>query len=108
MNLYHLLDELGGGEEWNVDLENEVIRGSIVLNQGEMLWPPPRIEPSPKPKEEPSPEPQQEVQKSTQRIEWLLETYFGTGSGYCIYTDRYVWSVRICTAILQYLYCLVS
>ena len=47
------MDELGGGEGWNVDLENEVIRGSIVLNQGEMLWPPPRIEPSPKPKEEP-------------------------------------------------------
>ena len=63
MNLYHLLDELGGGEGWNVDLENEVIRGSIVLNQGEMLWPAPRIEPSPKPKEEPPPEPQQEVQK---------------------------------------------
>jgi H+-translocating NAD(P) transhydrogenase subunit alpha len=67
MNLYHLLDELGGGEGWNVDLENKVIRGSIVLNQGEMLWPPPRIEPSPKPKEEPQPEPQQEVQKIQQK-----------------------------------------
>jgi H+-translocating NAD(P) transhydrogenase subunit alpha len=58
MNLYHLLDELGGGEGWNVDLENEVIRGCIVLDKGEMLWPPPKVAPPaapPAPQEEPEP-----------------------------------------------------
>ncbi|MBM74950.1 MAG: NAD(P)(+) transhydrogenase (Re/Si-specific) subunit alpha [Proteobacteria bacterium] len=56
MNLYHLLDELGGGEEWNQDLENEVIRGCIVLDEGELLWPPPRPKapPAPPKKEEPA------------------------------------------------------
>jgi len=59
MNLYHLLDELGGGEGWNQDLENEVIRGCIVLDEGNMLWPPPRPEPPPPP---PKSEPQEEIQ----------------------------------------------
>ena len=51
MNLYHLLDELGGAEGWTVDLENEITRGAIVLNKGEMLWPAPRKAPPPQPKE---------------------------------------------------------
>ena len=81
MNLYHLLDELGGGEGWNVDLENEVIRGSIVLNQGEMLLASTSYRTISKTeKEDPTPEPQQEVQKIHPKIKWLLETYFRTGS----------------------------
>lgn len=51
MNLFHLLDEFGGGEDWTIDLENEIIRGCIVLNKGEMLWPAPRKAPPPPPKE---------------------------------------------------------
>jgi NAD(P) transhydrogenase subunit alpha len=41
-NLVHFLTEMGGAAEWKVDLENEVIRGAIVLKDGEMLWPPPK------------------------------------------------------------------
>lgn len=47
-NLYHLLEEFGGANGWNIDLENEVIRGCTVLQQGEMLWPPPKKDMPPK------------------------------------------------------------
>ena len=43
-NLAHLLDEMGGGDEFGVDLENEAVRGAVVCHEGELLWPPPRIE----------------------------------------------------------------
>ncbi len=41
-NLAHILDELGGAENFNVDYENEIIRGALVLDQGQMRWPPPQ------------------------------------------------------------------
>ena len=52
-NIYHLLDDLGGAEGFNVDFEDEVIRGTTVAKAGEITWPPPAIEPSPQPKAEP-------------------------------------------------------
>ena len=60
MNLVHFLDELGGAEGWNIDLDNEVLRGAVVTHDGELLYPPPKIEPSPaakKPVEKPPPKP---------------------------------------------------
>jgi NAD(P) transhydrogenase subunit alpha len=48
-NLCHLLSDMGGGKSWNVDLEDEVVRGALVLLEGEMMWPPPRREPAPLP-----------------------------------------------------------
>ena len=47
MNLFHLLDEFGGAEGWTIDLENEITRGCIVLNQGDLI-PPPERKPPPK------------------------------------------------------------
>ena len=32
----------GDKENYFVDLKDEVVRGSIILNQGELMWPPPR------------------------------------------------------------------
>jgi NAD(P) transhydrogenase subunit alpha len=46
-NLAHLLDELGGAAGWKLDENNEIVRGSMVVRDGELKWPPPRIEPSP-------------------------------------------------------------
>jgi NAD(P) transhydrogenase subunit alpha len=40
--IVHLLDEMGGGEHYKVDLENEVIRGALVLQDGAVMWPPPK------------------------------------------------------------------
>ena len=48
-NLCHLLEDMGAAENFAIDEENEVVRGALVLNEGEMRWPPPKIEPSPQP-----------------------------------------------------------
>src|SRR3954470_7262243 len=47
-NLTHLLADMGGAKSFHIDLEDEVVRGAIVLREGELLWPPPRKE-APKP-----------------------------------------------------------
>lgn len=54
-NISKLLLSMGQQDHFHIDLNDEVVRGSIILNQGELLWPPPRIEPAaqkeaPKPK----------------------------------------------------------
>jgi NAD(P) transhydrogenase subunit alpha len=56
-NLVHLLTDMCASGEYTVDLEDEVVRGSIVLQEGERLPPPPKPEPSPPPKVEAEPEP---------------------------------------------------
>ncbi len=48
-NLAHLLSDLGGAEGWKVDLEDDVIRGSLVTHQGEVMWPPPALKHPPEP-----------------------------------------------------------
>ncbi|MFZ4576964.1 MAG: Re/Si-specific NAD(P)(+) transhydrogenase subunit alpha [Myxococcota bacterium] len=40
-NLVHLLTDMGGGANWRVDFEDEVVRGATVLRDGELTWPPP-------------------------------------------------------------------
>jgi len=51
-NLTHLLADMGGAKSFHIDLEDEVVRGAIVLREGELLWPPPRKE-TPKPADKP-------------------------------------------------------
>ena len=46
-NVAHLLDDMGGGEDYNVDEADAVVRGALVLHQGEMRWPAPKAEPTP-------------------------------------------------------------
>ena len=43
-NLAHLIAEMGGAKSFHVDLEDEVVRGALVLLDGEVMWPPPRKE----------------------------------------------------------------
>ena len=40
--IVHLLDEMGGGENFSVDMEDDVIRGALVLHEGQITWPPPK------------------------------------------------------------------
>ena len=47
-NVTHLLTELGGAETFDIDLENEITRGATVTHEGEVLWPPPRRDPTPR------------------------------------------------------------
>lgn len=44
MNLVHLLSDLGGAEKWNINMDDEVLRGALVTHAGETTWPPPKIE----------------------------------------------------------------
>lgn len=47
-NIVKLLLSFGEKDHYNVDLNDEVVRGSIILNEGELMWPPPPPpEPSP-------------------------------------------------------------
>jgi H+-translocating NAD(P) transhydrogenase subunit alpha len=41
-NLCHLLKEMGGGADYTIDLEDEVIRSALVLHEGEVVPPPPK------------------------------------------------------------------
>jgi NAD(P) transhydrogenase subunit alpha len=43
-NVAHLLEEMGGGDNFGIDEENEVIRAALVLRDGVSKWPPPKIE----------------------------------------------------------------
>ena len=40
-NICHLLDDMGKAEEYRIDEDDEVVRGALVLRDGEMKWPAP-------------------------------------------------------------------
>ena len=40
-NLWHLLSDMGGADGFRIDLEDEVVRKSLVLHDGRITWPPP-------------------------------------------------------------------
>ncbi|MGF1479433.1 MAG: Re/Si-specific NAD(P)(+) transhydrogenase subunit alpha [Cyanophyceae cyanobacterium] len=62
-NLWHLLKDMGGAQEYKVDLEDEVVRGALVLHEGEVKWPPPQ----PKTASQPAPK-TQSPQPVTQKV----------------------------------------
>jgi NAD(P) transhydrogenase subunit alpha len=41
-NLWHLLSDMGGSEKFGVNLEDEVVRGALVTQNGEVAWEPPK------------------------------------------------------------------
>ncbi len=47
-NLWHLLKDMGGAEKYQVNEADEVVRGALVLKEGKITWPPPKVvNPSP-------------------------------------------------------------
>jgi NAD(P) transhydrogenase subunit alpha len=40
--IVHFIEEMGGTENYTIDMDNDVIRGALVLNDGEIMWPPPK------------------------------------------------------------------
>lgn len=40
-NISKLLLSMGDRDHFNINLEDEVVRGSIILKEGQLLWPPP-------------------------------------------------------------------
>jgi NAD(P) transhydrogenase subunit alpha len=49
-NLTHLLADLGGASHFHLDLADDVVRGALVLREGERLWPPPAPVPTSMPR----------------------------------------------------------
>lgn len=63
--LVHMIEEMGGADNFQIDMDNEVVRGSLVTHEGKVTWPPPKPKPKPaaavpaeKPTEKPA-EPEQ-------------------------------------------------
>lgn len=48
-NISKFLLSIGEKDHFHINLDDEVVRGSIILNQGTLLWPPPMISVSSKP-----------------------------------------------------------
>jgi len=71
-NLWHLLSDMGGNEKYRVDHSDEVVRGALIVDKGEILPPPPKPEPSPAAA---APAPQHETKPSA------LEKKRGIGLG---------------------------
>jgi NAD(P) transhydrogenase subunit alpha len=41
-NLCHLLDDMGKAEEYGIDEDDDVVRGALVVRDGELKYPPPK------------------------------------------------------------------
>ena len=48
-NLAYLLDDLGGAANFHINLDDEVVRNSLIVHEGKIVWPPPRKDPPPAP-----------------------------------------------------------
>lgn len=42
-NLYHLLSDMGGANDFKLDMEDDVVRSATVVKEGEVTWPPPPV-----------------------------------------------------------------
>jgi NAD(P) transhydrogenase subunit alpha len=42
-NLFHLLEEMGGSQDFAIDMDDDVIRSATVVKDGEITWPPPPV-----------------------------------------------------------------
>ncbi|MCY4050673.1 MAG: Re/Si-specific NAD(P)(+) transhydrogenase subunit alpha [Gammaproteobacteria bacterium] len=80
-NIFHLLTDLTPGKDGNLvlDLEDDIVRGSTIVKQGEILWPPPPIQPSvAPPKSTSTPTENEPVEKPTPRKR-AISTLIGMG-----------------------------
>ncbi len=73
-NLVHLLSDMTKEGEFTVDHEDEVVRGALVCQNGDVLWPPPKpAAPPPQPKPAAAPEADLMVVKEEAPAKpWLL------------------------------------
>ncbi len=74
-NLWHLLKDMGGAENYQVNLEDEVIRGATVLHQGNLIWPAPKgstSAPQAQPQTKPVTVAQEKSEKKDNTLLWPL------------------------------------
>ncbi|XP_078600672.1 NAD(P) transhydrogenase, mitochondrial-like [Branchiostoma floridae x Branchiostoma japonicum] len=75
-NISKLLLSLGGNGEYVLDLEDEVVRGSIILDKGKMMWPPP---PPPKLDVTPEAKPAEQVAVAPPEPNYFMDTMRSAG-----------------------------
>lgn len=44
-NLAYLLEDLGGAANFHIDINDEVVRNSLIVHEGVVVWPPPKKDP---------------------------------------------------------------
>ena len=66
-NLAHLLSDMGGAAKFRIDREDAVIQNALVVHDGEITWPPPRVEAPPQPVPAPKPVTPQPVAKPAEK-----------------------------------------
>ncbi|MBE9012644.1 Re/Si-specific NAD(P)(+) transhydrogenase subunit alpha, partial [Pseudanabaenaceae cyanobacterium LEGE 13415] len=79
-NLCHLLDDMGRNDNYHVDLNDEVIRGALVLHQGETVEPLPKVAPPP-----------QKVETPVAEVSTVVKTRS---------TPTWIWTVALGIALL--------
>lgn len=57
-NLWYLLNDMGGQENYKVDLNDEVVRGALVVHEGKITWEPPTAKPAATPPTQEAPKAQ--------------------------------------------------
>lgn len=62
-NLFELIKLMGDKEHFNVNMDDEIIRGATILHNGELTWPPPppKTQPIPQPQPKPEIQPSQDI-----------------------------------------------
>lgn len=77
-NLYHLLNEIGGGSKFEIDLKNDILKEMVVTHSGKMTWipfdqrpPPPASQPTPKPAEQEI-IPESKQSKTLKNWDWII------------------------------------
>lgn len=73
-NLYHLLSDMGGSDDYKIDLEDEAVRGALITYEGEVTWPAPKPEKPPTSAAKPAAVVQPlgtEQKKSSPVVRWL-------------------------------------
>lgn len=81
-NLYHLLSDMGGSDDYKIDLEDEAVRGALITYEGEVTWPAPRPEKPPAPAAKPAAVVQPlaaEKKQSSPLVRWLGLTALASG-----------------------------
>ncbi|MGC1220026.1 MAG: Re/Si-specific NAD(P)(+) transhydrogenase subunit alpha [Phormidesmis sp.] len=82
-NLYHLLSDMGGSDDYKVDFEDEAVRGALITHAGEVTWPAPKPEKPPAPpaavKSAIAPQPVVEEKANAAWVRWVGITALASG-----------------------------
>ncbi len=71
-NLFHLLEDMGGGEAFRVDMDDVVIRSATVVHNGEITWPAPPVSVTAAPAKTKSKMPIPIVTEKSNAMTWVM------------------------------------